>query len=166
MASLSVAFLFAQRNMLWLPPSPQMLWAAQILLCGDFIQEAAADVSCCREQRDAQLLITTGPYFTLPLLYPLPGQCRCLHLNTAHGVSACAMPALGPPVWCWEHPCPLGLNGGPLPLPLPRNGLGWQSPRGEGAASSVPTGMASTMRAFCVWVCGAKGILPFSREAS
>lgn len=119
------AFSLLSGNVLWLPPSPQTLWAAQTLLCGDFIhlmaQEAAANVSCCREQHDAQLLITTGPYFILPLPYPIPGQCRHPHLNMAHGVSACERLALGQPVWCWEHPYPLGLSGGPSPSAAPQD---------------------------------------------
>ena len=30
-------------------------------------------VPCCREQRDAQQLVPAGPYFALPLPYPVPG---------------------------------------------------------------------------------------------
>lgn len=73
-----------------------------------------------REQHDAQLLITTDCYFTLPFPCPVPGQCRCLHLNMVHEVSACAMLAVGQPVWFWEHLCPLGLNRGSAPSAAPQ----------------------------------------------
>lgn len=109
----------------------------------------------CRRQKPmfltvgSSVMLTTEPYFTLPLHYPIPRQCRCLHLNKVHGVSACAMLAVGQPVWFWKHPCSLGLllcspGAGCDP------GVGWQSPKAEGAASCMPTCMASTMRASCL----------------